>query len=138
MEEQKEAGNGVTTLQLLSTTKPVVLKTKKKKKYKYSRGLKDLQRSGRKMTKVSSRLVRAMSKGVGAYRKASDKSARKKRDGAMRDFGLNVAKGMSKSLRESSRTPYDIAQALNGRSSRKLIRRQVRATARMARLFRVR
>jgi hypothetical protein len=56
----------------------------------------------------------------------------------MRDFGLNVAKGMSKSLRESSRTPYDIAQALNGRSSRRLIRRQVRATARMARLFRVR
>jgi hypothetical protein len=136
--EEQKAGNGVTSLQLLGTTKPIVIKAKKKKKYKYSRGLKDLQQSGRKMSRVSSRLVRAMSKGMDTYRKASDKSARKKRDGAMRDFGLNVAKGMSKSLRESSRTPFDIALALNGRTSRKMIRRQVRATARLGRLFRVR
>src|SRR5258706_546208 len=82
--------------------KPIVVKTKKKKKYKYSRGLKDLQVSGRKVNKASSRLVKAVAKGMTEYRKASDKSARKKRDGAIRDFGLNVAKGMGKGLRPSS------------------------------------
>jgi len=74
------------------TLKPVVFKTKKKKKYKYSRGLKDLQRSSRGVAKVSSRLARSVVKGMDAYRKASDKSARKKRDGAIRDFPLNIAK----------------------------------------------
>lgn len=117
---------------------PMVIKAKKKKKYKYSRGLKELQRSGRGVTKVSSRLVRSVAKGMDAYRKASKKSAGKKRDGAIRDFGLNAAKGLSKSLRSSSRTPYELAKVFNRRGSRRLMRRQIRATSRMARLLRFR
>ncbi len=118
--------------------KPIVIKTRKKKKYKYSRGLKDLQKSSRGVSKVSSRLARSVVKGMDAYRKASDKSARKKRDGAIRDFGLNMAKGMSKSLRASSRVPYDLARAMDQRGSRRTVRRQVRAASRMARLLRIR
>ena len=117
--------------------RPIVVKSKKKK-YRYSRGLKDLQRTGRSMTKVSSRLSRAVSKGVDTYRKSADKSARKKRDGAIRDFGLNAAKGLSKSLRASSRTPYDLARAINGPGTRKRIRRQLKGTSRFARLLRFR
>jgi hypothetical protein len=118
--------------------KPVVFKTKKKKKYKYSRGLKDFQKSSRGIAKVSSRLARSVVKGMDAYRKGSDKSARKKRDGAIRDFGLNMAKGLSKSLRTSSRAPYGLARAMDQRGSRRMARRQIRATSRLARLLRIR
>ncbi len=115
-----------------------VVKSKKKKKMKYSRGLRDLQTVGRRLTKVSERLARANAAGIETYRKASDKSARKKRDGAMRDFGVNAAKGMSKSLRKSSRVPVDIAKALSPRGTRKRTRRQLKVSARLARALRIR
>jgi hypothetical protein len=114
-------------------TKPVVINVKKKKKRKYSRGLKDVQVAGRRAGKISSRMVRAVSKGMNAYRKASDKSARKKRDGAIRDFGLNAAKGLSRTLRSSSDLPFDMAKALDTRGSRRLVRRQIRAASRVLR-----
>src|SRR6266536_3538316 len=93
---ETESENSKSAFQPIGIGRPIVVKSKKKKKYRYSRGLKDLQRTGRSMTKVSSRLSRAVSKGVDTYRKSADKSARKKRDGAIRDFGLNAAKGLSK------------------------------------------
>ena len=136
--EKEQNGKAVAAPQSLTALEPIVIKTKKNKKYKYSRGLRDLQKSGRSVSKVSSRLARSVSKGMDAYRKASDKSARKKRDGAIRDFGLNMAKGVSKTLRESSRAPFDLARAMSQRGSRRLIRRQVRAASRMARLLRMR
>ena len=81
----------------------------------------------------------SVSKGIQAYRKASDKSAEKKRDGAIRDFGLNLAKGLSKSLCASSSVPVDIAEALDGRGARRRTRRQVRAVAKLnRRIFRLR
>ena len=119
--------------------KPIVIDLKKKKKKrKYSRGLKDFQRSGRSMTKISSRLTRAVAQGVDTFAKASDKSAGKKRDGAMRDFGLNMAKGFSKTLRKSSRTPLDLAKALDRGSLRRSRRRSIKVTSRMARAMRLR
>ena len=121
--------------QLLETTRPIVIRTGKKKKRKYSRGLRDLQVSGRRITKVSGTVTRAVAKGIRAYRTASDKSARKKRDGALRDFGLNMAKGTSKLLRSSSSVPYDLARAMNRRGLRRSVRRQVRAAARFNRLL---
>ena len=138
--EPEEKRNGQLELAPLSQSdmKPIVIKTKKKKKFKYSRGLKDLQKSSRSTAKISSRLARSVSKGMDEYRKASDKSARKKRDGAIRDFGVNMAKGFSKSLRESSRMPYDLARAMDQRGSRRIVRRQIRAASRMARLLRIR
>ncbi len=138
LDTKEQNGKVVAVPQSLTALEPIVIKTKKKKKFKYSRGLKDLQKSSRSVSKVSSRLARSVSKGMEAYRKASDKSARKKRDGAIRDFGLNMAKGASKTLRESSRTPYDLARAMSTRGSRRLVRRQVRAASRMARLLRFR
>ncbi len=119
---------------------PIVIniKNKKKKKRRYSRGLKDVQRSGRSMTKISSRLVRAAAQGVSTFAKESDKSAAKKRDGAMRDFGLNMAKGFSKTLRKSSRTPLDLAKALDRGSLRRGRRRRIRVTSRLARAMRLR
>lgn len=124
--------------QPLDLSKPIVINVKKKKKRKYSGGLKDMQLAGRRMSKVSSRMARSLTEGIDAYRKASDKSTRKKRDGALRDFNINVAKGISRSLRESSRMPFDLAKSMDTRGSRRIIRRQIRAVSRIGRIFRLR
>jgi hypothetical protein len=120
--------------------RPIVINIKKKKKNKkrYSRGLKDLQQTGRGFTKISSRIARSVYKGMQQFRKASDKSASKKRDGALRDLMLNMGKASSKSLRISSRVPLDIAKTLNQRSGRRIFRRQLSLMSRMNRRFRLR
>jgi hypothetical protein len=113
--------------------RPIVINIKKKKKKKYSRGLEDLQRTGRGLTRVSSRIARSVAKGMQAFRKASDKSAGKKRDGALRDFVLNMGKASSKSLRVVSGVPRDLTKALNRRSGRRVMRRQLRVMSRLNR-----
>ena len=110
----------------------VVERTKKKKKKKYSKGTKDIQRMERRASKASQRLARAVADGLPAYRKKSNKSARKKRDGAVVEFIPNAAEGLSKSMRVASRVPADLAKAVNT----KRVRRQMRAVVRIMRPFR--
>jgi hypothetical protein len=114
--------------------RPILIKTKnKKKKRRYSRGLEDIQRGGRGFARISSRVLRSVSKGMEEFRKASDKSSYKKRDGALRDLILNMGKASSKSLRVSSRVPRDLAKAMNQRSGRRVFRRQLQLMSRMNR-----
>ena len=125
--------------QAVDLTQPIVIDVKKsKKKRKYSRGLKDLQVAGRRMTRTSSRMMSAVSKGMDAFRKASDKSAGRKRDGAVRDLGVNAAKGLGHSLRKSSRIPLELAKTLDNRVSRRIVRLQLRAASRFSRVLRLR
>ena len=135
MTDQEQQPAQPAPLRVLDTRRPIVIGAGKKKKRRYSRGLRDLQVSGRRMAKVSGTLTQAVAKGTRAYRKASDRSARKKRDGALRDLGLNAAKGTSKLLRASSSVPYDLARAMNRRGLRRSVRRQVRGAARFNRLL---
>jgi len=104
-----------------------------KKKRKYSRGLKDLQQLQRTVSRTSTRVARAVAKGMATYRKRSNKSARKKRDGALRDFGVNFAAGLSKTMQILSAVPSDLAAGLNTKRTRKRLRRQLRATSRLMR-----
>ena len=122
--------------QPIDLTKPVVINVKKKKKRKYSRDLKDFQVAGRRSSKITARVMRSVSKGFDEFRKASDKSARKRRDGALLDLNRNVAKGLSRSLRTSSRIPLDLVEVWDTKRSRKLARRQTRAAARVIRVLR--
>jgi hypothetical protein len=122
----------------LDLSKPIVIKVKKQKKKKYSSGLKDVQVIGRRMSKVSSSMARSFSEGIDTYRKASNKSARKRRDGALRDLSINVAKGFSRALRESSDIPFDLAKSFVTRGSRRTTRRQIRAISRFNRILRIR
>jgi hypothetical protein len=113
--------------------RPIVVNINKKKKKKYSRGLEDLQRTGIGITRVSSKVARSVFKGMQEFRKASDKSARKKRDGALRDIVLNMGKASSKSLRVVSSVPRDLTKALNRRGGRRVMRRQLRIMSRLNR-----
>lgn len=117
--------------------KPIVLKLKKRKnrKYRYSKGLRDVQKAEGHLAKVSKKAARSISKGVSEYDRQRRKSASKKRDGAVRDFFPNAGLAMSEALGEASDIPTDVAKMLNNRTSRRLLRRQLRMISDPIRLF---
>lgn len=94
----------------------------KKKKRKTTRGLRDLQTMGRRMTKTAHRMSRAVEKGIATYRERSEASAEKQRDGALRDLPRNTAVGMSVAIREASRLPVDLVDAVDVPTTRRLVR----------------
>ncbi|MFC1936347.1 hypothetical protein ACFLYP_01625 [Chloroflexota bacterium] len=120
--------------------RPIVLTLKKKKKKKgkrrYSKGLEEMQRMERHLTRSTHRMASAAEKGISSYRKSSIKSARKKRDGAIRDFIPNSGTAVSRALEEASPIPYDIARAMDTPQNRKRLRRQLRAISRALRAWR--
>jgi hypothetical protein len=106
--------------------RPIVMKPSRKKKRRYSRGLGDMQRVARGLSKLSARSARAYAKGFDTLYTASDKSSLKKRDGAIRDLGKNLGKAASKSLKASSRIPKDIGDIMVTRTMRRGMRRQIK------------
>jgi hypothetical protein len=102
---------------------------KKKKKRKYSRGLKEVQIAERGVSKAGRRVARAMADGFSTYYDRDRKSSRKKRDGAIRDAVKNWAKGLGKAARKSSNAPYDVAKAFDTKTVRRNVRNVVRFLA---------
>lgn len=84
----------------------------KKPRRKYSKRLKGIQELERGVSKATHRLVGSIDEGLRAWRKSTDKSSRKKKDGAIRDAVTNYAKAVSKSLRVASAVPVDLAGAV--------------------------
>lgn len=101
----------------------------KKKKRKYSSGLKDVQGLTRGFVNSSDRLGRAVAKGFSTYRTESDKSARKKRDGAVQYAVQNWAKAVGKSVRMASSAPYKFAKAGNTKTLRRALRFAIQTIA---------
>ncbi|MCP4540879.1 MAG: hypothetical protein GY832_27400 [Chloroflexi bacterium] len=113
---------------------PIVIERKKKKrKKKYSQGFEDIQIMERNLTRASHRTVQAIDKGMDTYRKARNKSARKKRDGAIVDLAPNIAKSAGKTLRTASVLPYDLIRASYPKTARRLVRGQIRFVSRLLR-----
>lgn len=101
---------------------------KRRKKKKYTAGLKDLQRVAHGFTDSSERLSRALTRGIVRYRRVQNKSARKKRDGGITDFFDNWSKGASTGLRVASRAPYDFARRVNTKPYTRFVRSTVGLT----------
>jgi hypothetical protein len=136
MEKMKKQDNPVQSAPpQAGKTKPIVLRLKKEKKSKrrYSRGLKEIQLMERHLTRSSYRMARAAEEGISYYRKLNRKSARKKRDGAIRDFVPNTGLAMSRAMREASPIAYDIARAINTKQNRRRLRGQLRSLSRTLR-----
>ena len=125
----------VTNTRQTTVVKPVVINLKKNKRRRYSRGLRDIQIIERRLSKASHRMTQAMEKGVAEYRKSRNKSARRRRDGAIIDFWPNIARGLGESLREASAIPYDVTQAFYTKRNRRRIRRRLRRTSRFIEVF---
>ncbi len=101
-------------------------KPKKKRKKKYSRGLRDIQRIGEAASRATERISRAVEVGLKSYRRRTNKSAGKRRDGALRDAFENAAVAAGKAIRVSARAPRDLAKGLDTkamwRGARPLVR----------------
>jgi predicted nucleic acid-binding Zn-ribbon protein len=108
--------------------KPIVLeyKSKKKKKRRYSKGLEDVQEVEAGLSRAIRKATSAIAEGTATYDKARRKSARQKKDGAIRDFIPNMGEALSESLREASDIPADVADTLNTKSNRRRLRRRIR------------
>jgi hypothetical protein len=100
-----------------------------KRKRKYSRGLKDAQRWEHGIAKGSRRVGRAVYEGLDLYLERRDRSADKRRDGAIRDALKNWSKAASKTLREAADAPYDVFKAFNTKSVRRTVKFGVRSLA---------
>jgi|SRR6266404_2352837 len=117
----------------LKMEKPVALEKtespdeKKKKKRGSSRAARRLAFIESRTSKSVQRVSKAVENGVSTYLDKRDKSAGKRRDGALVDFYENAAAGISKAVSESSPVLSDFAEIANSRRSRKLIRKVVRA-----------
>lgn len=113
--------------------RPIIrkVKNKKRKKKRYSRSLKPIQKQMDGMSRVTNRVASAVSRGLGKYRSRANKSARKKRDGMLRDVLKNSARGVGTSLRVASKLPRDTVRVVSG----KTIRRSIRFASRVFRPF---
>jgi hypothetical protein len=89
-----------------------VAEPREKPKRKYSRRLKRVQKLERSFSKGLHRLARATEKGVATWRKRTDRSAGKKRDGAIKDAPVNYAKAVSRAAPEAARSLVDLAKGL--------------------------
>ena len=109
-------------------TEPLVVydyRKKKKKGKKYSKGLKTIQRTEDGLTLAGRRLGDAVESGFRSYRKRRNKSARRRKDGPIRDIVRNSAGGLSQFFSVGSDIPYDVAKKVNNRRFGKQVRNTV-------------
>lgn len=133
---------------LQSDMKPIVLEYKGRKKKKsdakaeesqekYSEGLEDIQVLEGDVIRIAQRAAKAASKGIDTYEHERQRSAKEKTDGAIEDFFNNSAKATSAYLKEASEIPVDLAESLNTESYRKRLRKNLRRSSKLIRLFRI-
>jgi len=80
-----------------------------KKKKKYSRELEPMQKFERSMSKAQRRVAKAVYEGLSTWDTKREKSARKKRDGAVKDIVKNMAEAQSRFLEVTAKVPEDLA-----------------------------
>lgn len=99
-------------------TVPIVMervKSKKRKKKKYTQGTKPLQRFFRGMTEAGGRASNSITKGLRVFNKRSRKSSRKRRDGMVRDSLRNASIGFSAGMNQLGMAPYEVARRVSTR-----------------------
>jgi hypothetical protein len=97
---------------------------KPRRKRKYSKGLpRGVQKFERNASRALHRVTRSLETGVCVWRKQTDRSARRRRDGAIRDALDNFAKATGKGLRVISRAPEDMVRAFRSLRIRRIARR---------------
>jgi hypothetical protein len=100
--------------------------TVKKKKRRYSAGLGTIQHLERGVARSLETVSKGVARTFSEYSERSDKSARKKRDGALRDGIRNWTKALSKGMRVAGDAPYDFVKQVNRGPGSKQVRDTVR------------
>ncbi len=78
-------------------------------------------------TESLNRVADAVDHGVGEYTKGRNKSEKERRDGALVDFCVNAATGVSTTIAESAPVLIDVAKAFTTNRRRKQVRKFVRS-----------
>lgn len=92
-----------------------------KQKRKYSRGLRAGQEIERGIANAACTMGDAIADTFGTYRKRSQSSSFRKRDGAVRDAIKNWTKATSEGMKTASDAPYQFIKTINrGRASRRI------------------
>ncbi len=99
---------------------------KRRKRKKYSRGLKTVQRTEDGLTLAGKRLGDAIESGFKSYRKRRNRSARKRKDGPIRDIFVNTGRGVSRFFTVGGDIPYDVTRKVNNKRFGKQVRDTVR------------
>jgi hypothetical protein len=94
-----------------TTQVPIVYRRRRSRgRKKYSRGLKAPQQLEVDASRSAERVADAVTDGIREYRDNRDRSARRKRDGAIKDVVRNVGRGVSEALDTGSRAPSDLTR----------------------------
>ena len=124
----------------LEELKPINLKYKKfsrgRKRKKYSKGTGDWQRMEADISKINKKVAKAIAEGASTYERERSNSASNKKDGAVKDFRRNLAEAISTSLDETTDVPKDIANMMDTKTSRKLLKRQLKMMSNPMKVFR--
>ena len=99
---------------------------KVKKKRRYSFGLGTIQHLERGVTRSLETASKGVARTFSEYSERSGKSARKKRDGAIRDGIENWTKALSRGMRIAGDAPYDFVRQVNRGPGSKQVRDTVR------------
>ena len=83
---------------------------KKKKKNKYSKHLKELQKLERGSTKAARRVAKAVSIGLRTWEARSERSAKKRKDGAFKDSVVNSTAAVGEAVRIASKAGVDFVE----------------------------
>jgi hypothetical protein len=118
MTEIADVGTKGTT----KVTTVVFKSAKAKKRRKYSTGLRAPVELERGASRVIERLAESAQIGMRTWRRRSNLSARKRRDGELRDAPENIARAVSRALKVASRAPVDAAKTVPRLRLRKLTR----------------
>jgi hypothetical protein len=87
---------------------------RKKRKKKYSsKSARDFQEAGNAFSKGAFRMASAVAIGLDTFHRNQNRSAKKKRDGMVKDAMLNAARGFRDAGAEAARAPYDVYKRVN-------------------------
>ncbi|HZT35773.1 MAG TPA: hypothetical protein VFA15_07625, partial [Nitrososphaera sp.] len=96
-------------------TSPVIIEIQRKnkrRKKKYSRGTKGIQRFLFGVSKATSRTANALADGADTFSKRSNKSSKRRRDGFIRDALRNSSHAFSDGATEFGKAPYEITKRI--------------------------
>jgi hypothetical protein len=110
----------VVVAEVKADQQPIVYERKKKKKKgkrkkNSSRGLKEPQRVEKGVSRAAERIAEAVVDGLSEYRGRRDKSAGKKRDGALKDVVRNAGRGLEEAIGTAAKVPTDLTKRMSGR-----------------------
>lgn len=123
--EASSAGHGGVSAHAVITT-PLLLKREKsggdKSQKKYSRGTRGVQRLLYGVSKAAYRSTNSLTEGLDTFVKQSNKSAKKRRDGLIRESLRNASKGIADGVAEFGKAPEEITKRIGTRRVWKLFR----------------